>query len=114
MLILLCVNVFQDADRVHLEPASPDDWEILELNQSYIEEQFINQVNILFENAVIPMWIHQQTVINLRIVKIEPTPPTVSLIIHCYDIFLFIYLKSIENSMCKNLQFNRSSGSTKT
>eukprot|EP00026_Physarum_polycephalum_P000498 Phypoly_transcript_00499.p1 GENE.Phypoly_transcript_00499~~Phypoly_transcript_00499.p1 ORF type:complete len:1191 (-),score=146.73 Phypoly_transcript_00499:406-3978(-) len=68
------INVL-DADRIHVEPVSPDDWEILELNQQYLEEQFINQVNVLFEKEVIPLWVHQQTIINLRIVKIEPPIP---------------------------------------
>ena len=73
-----------DADRVHVEPVSPDDWEILELNQQYLEEQFINQVNTLFEQEVIPLWVNQQMIINLRIVKIEPptSPGNVSILEH--------------------------------
>lgn len=71
------VNI-QSADRIHVEPVSPDDWEILELNQQHIEEQFINQVNVLFDREVIPFWILQQTVINLRIVEIEPALDNVS------------------------------------
>jgi hypothetical protein len=70
------INI-RDADRVHVEPVGPDDWEILELNQQYLEKQFINQVNVLFEQEVIPLWVHQQMIINLRIVMTEP-PGSVS------------------------------------
>jgi peroxin-1 len=80
------VNI-PDAHRVHVEPVSPDDWEILELNQHFIEEQFINQVNVLFERETIPLWIHQTIVINLRIVKIEP-PLTTGSVSHHKKSFL--------------------------
>ncbi|KAL6065431.1 Peroxisome biosynthesis protein pex1 [Balamuthia mandrillaris] len=63
-----------NATQVHVEPASPDDWEIVELNQGYLEEQILNQINVVYEGQVFPLWIRQQTLVHFRIVSTAPGP----------------------------------------
>lgn len=40
---------------------------IQELNQSYLEEQILNQLNVVFEGQIFPAWIRRQTVVHLKI-----------------------------------------------
>ncbi|KAL2919052.1 Peroxisome biosynthesis protein pex1 [Polyrhizophydium stewartii] len=61
------------AESVSVEPASPDDWEILELHAGYLEEQMLNQLRIVFPGQTFTVWIYNQTCITLKIV--DTTPP---------------------------------------
>jgi hypothetical protein len=44
-----------------------------ERNQSYLEEQILNQVNVVFEGQIFPAWISRQTVVHLKIGTHAPT-----------------------------------------
>ena len=44
---------------VELEPAGPDDWEILELHAGHVEEQLLNQAGLVAVGAGLPVWIQQ-------------------------------------------------------
>ena len=59
------------ANAVSVEPASTDDWEILELHSDYLEHQILNQIRIVYRNQPFTVWIRNQTCISLRIVAIE-------------------------------------------
>nr|KAJ3418327.1 Peroxisome biosynthesis protein pex1 [Polyrhizophydium stewartii] len=59
------------AESVSVEPASPDDWEILELHAGYLEEQMLNQLRIVFPGQTFTVWIYNQTCITLKIVIVS-------------------------------------------
>lgn len=52
---------------VHVEPASEDDWEILELQAEYLEEQLLSQVRVVSPGQIMSVWIRGQTPISLRV-----------------------------------------------
>uniref|UniRef100_A0A3P9HR45 Peroxisomal ATPase PEX1 n=1 Tax=Oryzias latipes TaxID=8090 RepID=A0A3P9HR45_ORYLA len=54
-------------NQVFVEPLSSDDWEILELHSSALEEQLLNQIRVVFLDAVFPVWVDSHTVIYIRI-----------------------------------------------
>ncbi|KAI9099453.1 P-loop containing nucleoside triphosphate hydrolase protein [Phlyctochytrium arcticum] len=64
---------------VHVEPLTPDDWEILELHAGYLEEQFLNQIRVVSVDQVIVVWVGGQTTIRLKVVEINPPAPCVKL-----------------------------------
>ncbi|XP_033119787.1 peroxisome biogenesis factor 1-like [Anneissia japonica] len=55
-----------------VEPASFDDWEILELNASYVETNLLSQVRVIWPNQVLPVWIGKKICIFIKISSIEP------------------------------------------
>jgi peroxin-1 len=57
---------------VYVEPETEDDWEILELHSEYLEQQILNQICIVFNEEVFPLWINNQSVIKLKIRTILP------------------------------------------
>uniref|UniRef100_A0A8C7Z006 Peroxisomal ATPase PEX1 n=1 Tax=Oryzias sinensis TaxID=183150 RepID=A0A8C7Z006_9TELE len=59
-------------NQVFVEPLSSDDWEILELHSSALEEQLLNQIRVVFLDAVFPVWVDSHTVIYIRIVSLSP------------------------------------------
>eukprot|EP01087_Luapelamoeba_hula_P020477 TRINITY_DN6992_c0_g1_i1.p1 TRINITY_DN6992_c0_g1~~TRINITY_DN6992_c0_g1_i1.p1 ORF type:complete len:504 (+),score=73.29 TRINITY_DN6992_c0_g1_i1:40-1551(+) len=60
------------ATRVHVEPVSHDDWEIVELHQEYLEGEILNQINVACEGQMFPLWIRRQMVIHFQIVSSLP------------------------------------------
>lgn len=63
------------ATSVTVEPESADDWELLELNPSYLESQILNQVMVLSEEQVLPIRLHRRTVIKITVGNISPSSP---------------------------------------
>ncbi|XP_053718211.1 peroxisome biogenesis factor 1 [Synchiropus splendidus] len=61
--------------QVHVEPLSSDDWEILELHSSALEQQLLNQIRVVFQNAVFPVWVDSHTVIYIHIGSLSPSVP---------------------------------------
>mmetsp|Transcript_19803 Transcript_19803/g.29606 ORF Transcript_19803/g.29606 Transcript_19803/m.29606 type:complete len:1162 (-) Transcript_19803:232-3717(-) len=47
---------------VCVEPESSDDWEILELNASYVESELLNQISVLTPGEKFPFWIRNNLV----------------------------------------------------
>ncbi|KND02495.1 AAA family ATPase peroxin 1 [Spizellomyces punctatus DAOM BR117] len=64
---------------VHVEPLTADDWEILELHAGYLEEQFLNQVRIVWKDQIITIWVHSQTLIKLKVVETNPNARCIKL-----------------------------------
>uniref|UniRef100_A0A669ESA8 Peroxisomal ATPase PEX1 n=1 Tax=Oreochromis niloticus TaxID=8128 RepID=A0A669ESA8_ORENI len=62
-------------DRVFVEPVSADDWEILELHSSALELQLLDQIRVVFQDAVFPVWVDNHTVIFIRIASLSPRVP---------------------------------------
>ncbi|KAK2836406.1 hypothetical protein Q7C36_014275 [Tachysurus vachellii] len=67
-----CVQV-HSVQQVFVEPLSSDDWEILELHCLALEQQLLDQIRVVFRDAVFPVWVDQYTVIYIRIVSFSPS-----------------------------------------
>lgn len=67
------------AKQVHVEPASEDDWEILELHPEYVEEQLLSQVRAVSVGQIMSVWIREQTPISLRVLETDPAASCVRL-----------------------------------
>ncbi|KAI9021917.1 P-loop containing nucleoside triphosphate hydrolase protein [Hyaloraphidium curvatum] len=65
--------------RVHVEPATEDDWEILELQAGYLEEQLLSQVRVVSAGQLMSVWGRGQTPITLRVVETDPVARCVRL-----------------------------------
>ncbi|KAM8770256.1 peroxisomal ATPase PEX1 isoform 1-T1 [Rhynchonycteris naso] len=59
--------------QVEVEPLSADDWEILELHAASLEQHLLDQIRIVFPNAIFPVWVDQQTYIFIQIVALMPS-----------------------------------------
>uniref|UniRef100_A0A7N8WQH4 Peroxisomal ATPase PEX1 n=1 Tax=Mastacembelus armatus TaxID=205130 RepID=A0A7N8WQH4_9TELE len=59
--------------QVFVEPLSPDDWEILELHTSALEQHLLDQIRVVFQDAVFPVWVDSHTVIYIRIASLLPS-----------------------------------------
>jgi Peroxisome biogenesis factor 1, N-terminal len=58
---------YQKLQHLELEPATADDFEIVEQNSSQIEEQLLNQVGVFFRGQTFVLFLGQQgTVVRLR------------------------------------------------
>ncbi|CAG10030.1 unnamed protein product, partial [Tetraodon nigroviridis] len=53
--------------QVFVEPLTSDDWEILELHSAGLEEKLLDQLRVVFQNAVFPVWVDNRTVIYIQI-----------------------------------------------
>lgn len=58
---------------VHVEPASADDWEMLELNANFVECNLLSQISVMTEGVSFPFWINK-SVIYLKLVSIDGNP----------------------------------------
>lgn len=58
--------------QVEVEPVSVDDWEILELHATSLEQHLLDQIRIVFPKAVFPIWLNQHTFIFIQIVALIP------------------------------------------
>ncbi|XP_042328601.1 peroxisome biogenesis factor 1 isoform X2 [Sceloporus undulatus] len=58
--------------QVEVEPLSADDWEILELHAFSLESHLLDQIRIVFPNAIFPVWVEQHTCIYIQIVTLKP------------------------------------------
>ncbi|KAI9015039.1 P-loop containing nucleoside triphosphate hydrolase protein [Gaertneriomyces semiglobifer] len=73
-----CKSV-QPGSSVNVEPLTADDWEILELHAGYLEEQFLNQVRVVWKGQVITIWVQSQALIRVRVVETDPSAECVKL-----------------------------------
>jgi SpoVK/Ycf46/Vps4 family AAA+-type ATPase len=68
------------AASVTLEPASADDWEVVELNSDFIEEQLLNQGGVASGAQLLPVWVRSGQAVLLRVTAAEPPAPAVRLV----------------------------------
>ncbi|MBW0464686.1 hypothetical protein O181_004401 [Austropuccinia psidii MF-1] len=61
------------ATTVHVEPLSIDDWEILESNPQYLEDNILKQIRVLSESQTLLVWIYAKTLIKIRVKSILPS-----------------------------------------
>lgn len=58
---------YQKLQQIELEPATPEDFEIVEQNSNQIEEQLLNQVGVFFRGQTFVLFLGQQgTVVRLK------------------------------------------------
>nr|XP_055076129.1 peroxisome biogenesis factor 1 isoform X1 [Misgurnus anguillicaudatus]XP_055076130.1 peroxisome biogenesis factor 1 isoform X1 [Misgurnus anguillicaudatus] len=65
----------QSVQQVFVEPLSTDDWEILELHSMALEQQLLDQIRVVYNGGVFPVWVDQHTVIYIRIASLSPSVP---------------------------------------
>ncbi|NXS10602.1 PEX1 factor, partial [Neodrepanis coruscans] len=61
--------------QVEVEPLTADDWEILELHASSLENHLLDQIRVVFPGAVFPVWVEQHTHVYIRIGSLMPAAP---------------------------------------
>ncbi|KAM3596021.1 uncharacterized protein V6R79_007067 [Siganus canaliculatus] len=61
--------------QVFVEPLSSDDWEILELHSARLEQQLLDQIRVIFQDAVFPVWVDNHTAIYIQIASLSPSVP---------------------------------------
>ena len=67
------------ATRVTLEPASSDDWEVVELNADEIEGRLLEQCGVVSARRELPIWVSGQ-MIALKVTSTEPAADVVRLV----------------------------------
>ncbi|KAM4688857.1 peroxisomal ATPase PEX1 isoform 2-T2 [Discoglossus pictus] len=66
-----CPNV-TSCKEVIVEPLSADDWEILELHASALEMHLLDQIRIVYPNAIFPVWVDLHTCVYIQIGSLTP------------------------------------------
>ena len=64
---------------VTLEPATEDDWEIIELNAGFLEEQLLNQAGVVSPSTILPFWV-RNNVVALKVKSTLPPAPAIRLV----------------------------------
>ncbi|KAI8462048.1 adenosinetriphosphatase [Phakopsora pachyrhizi] len=59
------------AKTVNVEPISIDDWEILESNPEYLEDNLLSQIRVLSQSQTLLVWLYGKTLIKLKVISIE-------------------------------------------
>ncbi len=78
-VLLRPVSAVHHCSRISVEPATSDDWEILELNTGYVESNLLNQVRIVWTGQILPVWIEKKICIFIKIGTTEPNASCVQL-----------------------------------
>nr|XP_014347945.1 PREDICTED: peroxisome biogenesis factor 1 [Latimeria chalumnae] len=71
VLLRACTQV-SSCLQVVVEPLTADDWEILELHSSSLETHLLDQIRIVFPQAVFPVWVEQHTLIYIKVGSLIP------------------------------------------
>eukprot|EP00741_Cyanophora_paradoxa_P021924 tig00021428_g21162.t1 len=69
------VSPFADApvaQQVNVEPPSPDDWEILELQPDRVEDNLLSQLGVVYDGLTFPVTVRSGAVVHLRVVGAAP------------------------------------------
>ncbi|KAI5071916.1 hypothetical protein GOP47_0014167 [Adiantum capillus-veneris] len=60
------------AETVEVEPATENDWEILELNAGFVEDHILSQVGVLCSGQRFPIWVEGGNVLMLHVIGTKP------------------------------------------
>ena len=66
-----CVPTPRSSAVLCVEPRSSDDWEVLELNAGYLEEQILSQLFVVSLGQVFPLWIYGKQLVVLCVKSID-------------------------------------------
>ncbi|KAF3707513.1 Peroxisome biogenesis factor 1 Peroxin-1 Peroxisome biogenesis disorder protein 1 [Channa argus] len=61
--------------QVFVEPLTYDDWEILELHSATLEQHLLDQIRVVFQHAVFPVWVDNHTSVYIQIASLLPSVP---------------------------------------
>ncbi|KAK5855166.1 hypothetical protein PBY51_005297 [Eleginops maclovinus] len=64
-------NQVSSVHQVFVEPLSFDDWDILELHSAALEQHLLDQIRVVFRDAVFPVWVDSHTAVYIQIVFIN-------------------------------------------
>ena len=59
------------ATSIMIKPVSLDDWQILELNLDYIQNNLLNQIKVVFLNQIFPIWIDSDVCIFVKTISFD-------------------------------------------
>jgi len=62
------------ATTVNVEPLTIDDWEILESNPQYLEDNILKQIRVLVESQKLLIWVYGKTLIQVKVTSVLPSP----------------------------------------
>ncbi|KAI0239260.1 hypothetical protein LSAT2_010005 [Lamellibrachia satsuma] len=79
MLTAVPATVVPSCESLFLEPLSVDDWEILELNTSTVENRLLDQVRVVATGQTFPIWIQGSMCIFVRVGQLSVTAKCVLL-----------------------------------
>ncbi len=65
------VDTPPDCGIVCVEPLTCDDWEVLELNAGYLEEQILSQTFVLSLGQIFPLWIYGKQMVSLVVKSLD-------------------------------------------
>ncbi|KAA1119272.1 Peroxisome biosynthesis protein pex1 [Puccinia graminis f. sp. tritici] len=60
------------ATTVNVEPLTIDDWEILESNPQYLEENILKQIRVLVESQKLLIWVYDKTLVQVKVTSVLP------------------------------------------
>ncbi|GBG32884.1 26S proteasome regulatory subunit 6B [Hondaea fermentalgiana] len=58
------------AARVEVDPATADDWDILQMHAHFVEDELLSQISVLGPGQRFPMWVHGHIRINMQVSNI--------------------------------------------
>ncbi|OAV94610.1 hypothetical protein PTTG_03819 [Puccinia triticina 1-1 BBBD Race 1] len=64
------------ATTVNVEPLTIDDWEILESNPQYLEDNILKQIRVLVESQKLLIWVYEKTLIQVKVTSVTPPSNT--------------------------------------
>ncbi|XP_064615805.1 peroxisomal ATPase PEX1-like [Liolophura sinensis] len=80
VVVLKQISGLLECKQVFVEPVSVDDWEILELHASFVETHLLDQVRVVWQGQVLPVWVSSSTCVFLKIGAIQPAGQCVLLV----------------------------------
>ncbi|KAJ3678322.1 hypothetical protein LUZ60_002125 [Juncus effusus] len=77
---LKVIPELQKAEMVTIEPATEDDWEILESRPESAEEVILTQVGVVYEGMKFPLCLYEHVVVQFLVTSISPNKSLVQLV----------------------------------
>ncbi|XP_064456637.1 peroxisomal ATPase PEX1-like [Ornithodoros turicata] len=80
------VVVCQKSETLHqcrqviLKPVVPGDWEILNINHSFVENNLMNQIRVIWCGMVFPVWVHSNVYVLVKVASMTPSVDPVLLV----------------------------------
>lgn len=83
--------------KAQVEPVSVDDWEILEMNCTNIENNLLNQIRLVTPGHIFPIWVQKSSCIFISVGTLEPSFGSCCLLERNTELFVSTKLRSSEN-----------------
>ncbi|KAJ9054378.1 Peroxisome biosynthesis protein pex1 [Entomophthora muscae] len=76
------------AKSVELAPSTVEDWEVLQLNAGFLEEQFLNQCRVVAQGQIVTLWVQGQAQISMRVITTKPQSSTCVVLQNSSEIYV--------------------------